>query len=543
VKESVAERVAQPWSPPVRPPALSAGHRRRALATVVLVAGALLFTVGTTYVNWVKYESLRSSYPYDLAYFNNTLSNLAHGRTISYFFVRAWFRSRDYDGQTGRDHDGPSVFRSTHFSPMQSFVIPQIYRFHPDILTLMVVQSLLLATGAFPLYRLVVERTGDVGLGAVVGASYLLHPAVLHLAFNDYRTISLGIPLALFALWFHASRNAVGFGIAGILMLSCRDEYAFLLALFGLINWRAGTPRTDRVRWAVAPLALAGLWAALSQAYYLAAYGIPWPVLAYARDGVPLSQRVFELLGRLPILLRIILLPGALAALVPEMLAVALAFAAIPREVLWPSFPHHDLQHLSPALAVVFWGFAWAVARLRTGSLRGERWGVRLRGLLLAAAALGFAEFGLGAAGTYLVGGHPRYEEITRINDSLPWDATVMVSRALSARFSDHARVLPIEELPLPRGTNLGGAEERALIGELVAASDLVATGPGDEWVSELALGSGRFEAVRSVGQFRLLVARSDAPRPADPDAVLQKALRWDQLSALERRWAEGLAR
>ena len=76
----------------------------------VLVALAI-FVAGTTAMNWVKYVSLRSTYAYDLGFFHNVAFNQALGRDTFYLFAASWF--------SPGDHDGPSVFRSNHFSPMR----------------------------------------------------------------------------------------------------------------------------------------------------------------------------------------------------------------------------------------------------------------------------------------------------------------------------------------------------------------------------------------------------------------------------------------
>ena len=85
-------------------------------------------------------------------------------------------------------------------------------------------------------------------------------------------------------------------------------------------------------------------------------------------------------------------------------------------------------------------------------------------------------------------------------------------------------------------GLNLAprGVEER-----LFSISDLVAINRGDKWADDTLAGLGRYEPGRTIGEYRIFVARSDAPRPADPDAAVQRILRWDQMSPLEWRWAK----
>jgi len=500
---------------------------RRCLA--LLVVGLLLVTVATTSMNWVKYVSLRSTFAYDLGFYHNTAFNYARGHLITYVLNRAWF---DPD-----DHNGPSVFRSNHFSPMGLFLVPQLYRVWPHIGTLFFLQSLVVALGALPLFFFVVQRTRAPRLGLLLALSYLLHPAILHTAFNDYRPVHLGIALALFALWFHASRRPLPFVAAALLMLACRPEYTFVLAAFGLINWRVAASPDRRVRWALAPLLLAALWAVLTNAYYLYFYGRPWPI-ALAVTGASQGPLLVPLLGRVAVFFRLALLPAVVGLLVPEALVVALPFVAAAKTVQWPAFPHHNLQHLSPALAVVFWAFACALVRLWPWLLRHRPRVVWAHGVLLAAALVSVAEFGWGAAQTYLVGGFPRYDEITRANAALPADATVLVPRGLVARFSAHTRV--ITDIPLPMGTSapLSVDELKTIFTELISMCDLVVTEYGKEGITALILQSGRYRPAQIVHRYHIFVAREDAPRPSNPDARLQQILRWDQMSMTKRRWA-----
>src|SRR5436305_5826736 len=134
VRQGIAPMTASLRVPLSMPrPAEAAGAPTR--FKVALAAGIVLFAVATTWTNWVRYESLRSTWPYDLGYFNNDLFNLANGRTTGYFFVTAWFDPKE--------HDGPSVFRTTHFFPLQNVILPLVYRASPGVLTLLLFQGVL----------------------------------------------------------------------------------------------------------------------------------------------------------------------------------------------------------------------------------------------------------------------------------------------------------------------------------------------------------------------------------------------------------------
>ncbi|MGH7412157.1 MAG: hypothetical protein ACREJ6_14015, partial [Candidatus Methylomirabilis sp.] len=342
--------------------------------------------------------------------------------------------------------------------------------------------------------------------------------------------------------YFHAERKPLPFFLAALLMLACRQEYVFLLALFGLINWRLGAPENRR-RWTLAPLLLAALWAVLTNAYYLYFYARlwPWPLRAYAGAGQPLGTLLLSLLERFPPFFRLTLLPGLGALLVPEALVTALPFVTGAKTVLWPAFPHHHLQHLSPALAVVFWAFAGGLVRLWPRLAQTRRRLAWTTGVLLVAALGSFAQFAWATAQTYLIGGFPRYEALSRLDRGLPADATVMVPKDLLARFSAHTRVFTHHALPLGTTSSPSGTEVGAIFTELLSICDLVAIEFPIETrggLEPLVVQSGRYLPVQVVGDFHLYRARPDAPRPSDPDARLQAILRWDQMHETKRRWA-----
>jgi hypothetical protein len=491
--------------------------------SVALLAGVLLFAGAVAWMNWVRYASLRATWPLDLGAFHNQAFNLAQGRDLSYVFVPCWFRKDD--------HEGPSVYRSNHFSPLRLLLLPQLYRLRPQITTLMLLQGLLVGVGAFALHGLAVTRARRPGLGLLLAGSFLVHPAILHVAFNDYRDIALGIGPALVALWAHATGRTRAFVAAALLMLAARSEYTVLLAGFGVLNWRIAPAELRRsARFLLLPLLLAVVWGLVSHAYYLSFYGASWPLLGYSAERPPLE--LLTALGeRLLPFFRTMLLPAVIGLGTPEVFLAALPFVALAQAVRWPGFPHHHLQHLSPAMVAVFWAFAVTLVRLwpQRSALR-RALGT---GLALAAAA-SFLPFAGSALRVYPPTGVGRHARLSALADALPPDATVVVPNELLARFSRHTRVLTHEMLPLgPRAT---AEEQRAAAAGVIALADLVVL----ERRSELSLAAqqaGLFTEER-VGRYRVFRRRPDALRPPDPDLELQRVLLWDRLPERRRRGA-----
>jgi len=501
--------------------------------TVTLVClGILLFTAGTASMNRVKYLSLKSTWSFDLGFFNNSAFNLAHGRSITYIQPRSWFSSED------SNHEGPSVFRSNHFSPMRLLLSGTIYRAAPDILTLMIVQSAIIGLGALPLYLFVLHRTKAASLALLGAATYLLHPVILHLAFNDFRVLAFGISLALLALWLHATGRMAAFALCSLLMLACRPEYVFLLLIFPLVNWRFRPPAASRRGWLLVPLALALGWAILTNGYYQVAFGQPWPLLTprAAGHGVEILRDLFW--RRVPIFARLAFPPALVGLAAPEVLIMSLPFVAGADSVRPPAFPHHDLQHLSPAMVLVFWAFAVGLIRLWPFLSRVPGRAVRAQLALAVAVLAVFGHFALGAAHEYLVEDPARHEWVTSANDALPPDATVLVPIGLTARFSGHTRVLAMDWLPVARRSELSAAQTASIVSGLVSVCDLIVTDERNAWMIPLIESSGRFGPGRIREGFHLFRADVGQSAIADPDRRLQRILGWRRMTARELIWS-----
>ena len=101
--------------------------QKGAVCLTLVVLGLLVFSVGTTALNRVKFASLRSSWPYDLAFYHHAAWSHAQGRSTIYMLVPAWYGPSD--------HNGPWVFRHSHFQPIYG-LIAQFYRLWPGVETL-----------------------------------------------------------------------------------------------------------------------------------------------------------------------------------------------------------------------------------------------------------------------------------------------------------------------------------------------------------------------------------------------------------------------
>nr|HET6901621.1 DUF2079 domain-containing protein [Ktedonobacteraceae bacterium] len=173
-----------------------------------------------------------------------------------------------------------------HFEPIL-FPISLSYLFWPSPKTLLVIQSLVVASGAFPAFWLARLRLRNE-LGAVaIAVLYLLYPAQQQATVFDFHAVTLTAAFLLFTLYFMYTRKTVWLFVFAILSMACKEEIPAVILLFGLWSilfqqrWRSG-------------LALAVLAAAWLGVGY-------WIMHSFSPVGHPLLISRYAALGNSPL--------------------------------------------------------------------------------------------------------------------------------------------------------------------------------------------------------------------------------------------------
>ena len=132
-----------------------------------------------------------------------------------------------------------------HFEPIL-FPISLFYIVFPSPLTLLIVQTLIVASGAIPAFLLARLRLRNDWIAAVIALLYLLYPALHEAVIFDFHAVTLTAAFLLYMLYFMYTRRTVWlFGFA-ILAMACKEEIPLLVAIFGLwsilfqLRWRSG---------------------------------------------------------------------------------------------------------------------------------------------------------------------------------------------------------------------------------------------------------------------------------------------------------------
>jgi uncharacterized membrane protein len=174
----------------------------------------------------------------------------------------------------------------THVEPIL-LPISLLYFVWSDPRALLLLQTVVIALGAWPLYKLARrqlegsarDHQGAAALALALGASYLLFPALQSANAFDFHAVALAPTFLLFALYFMERDNWGAFAAFAILTMSCKEDMPLLVAMLGIYAL------VVRRKWAVglATVAVAAAW-------FLVAVG--WVMPHFDTRGVsPLANR------------------------------------------------------------------------------------------------------------------------------------------------------------------------------------------------------------------------------------------------------------
>ncbi|HEY4187207.1 MAG TPA: DUF2079 domain-containing protein, partial [Polyangia bacterium] len=183
-------------------------------------ATVLLGAVG--YAAYVAFFTVRNhhhfnTFNYDLGQLDNQFYNALHGHPF-----RCTPLIRGGNWSELRNHAEFAVF------PLLPF-----YAIAPRAETLLIMQAVLVASGAIPLYRFAARRLSPA-LGVVLAYAYLLYAPMHGAIFFDFHFQPIAAAFILWMIDMFDERRTVPFVVFFVLALSCREDVSVGLACFGL---------------------------------------------------------------------------------------------------------------------------------------------------------------------------------------------------------------------------------------------------------------------------------------------------------------------
>lgn len=170
--------------------------------------------------------NLLGAQAFDLGIFQQGVWLLANGYS-PFVTVRGWHLFAD------------------HFSPILFIFVP-FYRIWAHPFWLFLGQTIALALGVIPLYRLALRHTKSDKIATLISIGYLLHPAIGTMLFFDFHPVLISIPFVLWAIDALDENRPLPFFFACFLALLCREDVAVsvaCLSLYGLFvrrKWWSG---------------------------------------------------------------------------------------------------------------------------------------------------------------------------------------------------------------------------------------------------------------------------------------------------------------
>ena len=253
----------------------------------------LVYIVYFSYLSILRYKTLYASY-YDLGIMNQTVFN-------TYAALR--------DGDLSRileltDPLGPNqIKRMAIHNDLLLALLSPFYFFYNGPETLIVIQTIILALGAWAVFRISeyilakVKNHSLISLGFSI--SYLLYPPMQRANLFDFHAVTLSTAFLLFMFYFWLSKKYIPVIIFFILSIISKEQISLAIAFFGIYAIYASGIFKKNKDWKAILISLtlfliSAIWFALSMLVIIPLFrGKEHFALAYYNDG-SLSKYIFN---------------------------------------------------------------------------------------------------------------------------------------------------------------------------------------------------------------------------------------------------------
>jgi uncharacterized membrane protein len=192
--------------------------RRFRRNAVYVLLGAVAFAGVYSLLSWLKYRAYLDA-RFDLGNMVQAVYNTAHGRFLEI--------------TTGEIRPRQMSRLGSHVDPILAlFVLPWLV--WPSPVMLLVGQALVVATGAWPAYRLGARVTRDPGAGALLAGAYLLYPALGFLVLNEFHPVALAAALLLWAFLYLEEDRWIRAAVFLVLAALCKETVPLVIAAMGV---------------------------------------------------------------------------------------------------------------------------------------------------------------------------------------------------------------------------------------------------------------------------------------------------------------------
>ena len=187
---------------------------KKIIPDIIVLSGIVIYTIYFSKLAILRYRTF-DAYAWDLGLFNQAFMTTIRYGKLFYNTVEL------HISPTG------SLF-AMHLSPALFLLLP-FYAMKPCPETLLIIQTVLLALGALPLYALAIEKLKSRWAASSVAISYLLYPPLHGVNWFDFHFQAM-IPVFLFSfLYFFEKKKVYPSLLLAILTLSVEETGTSLL--------------------------------------------------------------------------------------------------------------------------------------------------------------------------------------------------------------------------------------------------------------------------------------------------------------------------
>lgn len=238
-----------------------------------LIASLAVWVLILLYIGLFSWQSVARhqafmTNAYDMGNVNQAFWNTVHGRPLHFTNWR------------GVELDLASDNRlAMHVEPIY-FVLAPIYWLWQQPETILILQTVILALGALPVFWLARDRLGSHLAGVAFAAVYLLFPGLEAANLWEFHAVALAAPLLLFAFYFGQKGRWGLLWLCALLAMATKEEISlsvlvmgFCFAVWGLVQarrqvappvgggaWLRRAARTPLVIHGLALIIVAALW-------------------------------------------------------------------------------------------------------------------------------------------------------------------------------------------------------------------------------------------------------------------------------------------
>src|SRR5436309_13157422 len=207
------------------------------IATGLVALAAILFSAYFIFIHLGR-QSAYLTPAEDLGIMDQAVWSLTHGQLFHQTICNTVSDTNCHSLQ------GISRF-AIHFEPIL-FLVSLFYLVLPNPKTLLVLQTVVVASGAFPAFWLARLRLRNELAAVGIALLYLLYPAQQQATVFDFHAVTFTAALLLFTLYFMYTRRTVWLFVFAILSMACKEEIPLTIIIFGLWSilfqqrWRSG---------------------------------------------------------------------------------------------------------------------------------------------------------------------------------------------------------------------------------------------------------------------------------------------------------------